>query len=458
MKKFLVMVLAVMLICVGIISVSSAEPETYTIGKYTYYDDGDYSYELLPDGSLAISMLSSKAAFDTIPTENNGRTVTSIGGYAYTGRNDITSVTIPDTITSIGTDAFMKCQNLTEVILPDTMTFIDAYAFRGCSSLESITIPDSVTYIGEGAFISCEKLSDIRISPDHPIYEFSNGLLINKKDKVLMLCQNHNAESYKIPFGFKRIGSSAFEGMNLTSVIIPDSVTTIGRMSFSYMDNLKEITIPDGVTSIGAYCFSNTKNMTAIRISSSVTELGTDCFLKCSNLETIEIDPGNTVFEMLGNSLINKQKNSLYYHLNLDNGTFEVPEGITVIEKDAFEGNTKLECIIIPDTVEEIENCAFRNCANLTSIRLPDKLQIIDSSTFARCKSLKSLTIPEGVIEIQFHALDGCENLEEVVIPASVTSINNSAFTGCNKLVCKVVEGSYAQKFCEKNGIKFVIQ
>ena len=467
MKKFLVMVLAAMLICMGIVSVSSAEPEIITyyltnddgiVEEYNTYQDGAYAYRLLPDETLEIVGFDKNTEVVIIPSENNGRKVTSIGLQVYSSRDDLTTVTIPDTITSIGRNAFSYCRNLREVILPDTLTFIGQYAFRGCSSLESITIPDSVTTIAEGAFSSCENLTDIRISQDHPVYEFSNGVLLNKKDRVLMQYLGRNTGNYEISSEIERIGENAFEDALLSSVVIPDSVTTIGDNAFRFMDNLKEITIPNSVTSIGSMVFYNNKSMTTVRIPAGVTELGGSCFTLCPNLNTIDIDPENPVFEMRGNMLINKQKNSLYYHLDLDYGTFEIPEEITSLENGAFERNKNLTEIIVPDSVTAIGGNAFRNCTELTGIRLPGGLKSIEAYTFERCTSLKSITIPDGVTALSIYTFEGCSNLEEVIIPAGVTQMDPEVFAGCEKLVCKVAEGSYAQEYCEKYGINYVIQ
>ena len=259
-------------------------------------------------------------------------------------------------------------------------------------------------------------------------------------------------------WGIRRIGNGAFESTKLNSIVIPNSVTSIGEYAFRYMNNLKEISIPDSVTVLGSEALFRTPSLTALRIPAGVTEIGSDCFGWCSKLKTIEIDPENPVYEMRGSLLVNKKENMVCYHLDVDTGTVEVPEGIESLQAAAFQDSLRVKEIIIPDTVKSIGRNAFAYCPAMTAVRLPNGLQTIESFTFQYCKTLKSVTIPEGVTEIGICAFESCSALTEVIIPASVTNIDATAFTKCNRVVCKVVEGSYAQKFCEKNGIKFVIQ
>jgi hypothetical protein len=120
---------------------------------------------------------------------------------------------IPNSVTSIGDYAFSDCESLTSVTIPDSVTSIGDGAFFGCDSLTSMTIPDSVTSIGDSAFLGCDSLT-----------------------------------SMTIPASVTSIGNDAFFGCkSLTSMTIPASVTSIGDHAFFGCKSLTSVTIPDGV-------------------------------------------------------------------------------------------------------------------------------------------------------------------------------------------------------------------
>ena len=195
--------------------------------------------------------------------------VTSIGDSAFSDCSSLTSVTIPKSVTSIGDSAFSDCSSLTSVTIPEGVTSVGDSAFHG-SSLTSVTIPESVTSIGRWAFQECFKLdavyitdivawcncsiSDLGYSTAHPepytISLYLNGVLVT---------------DLRIPGSITSIGNYAFQYCSsLTSVTIPESVTYIGECAFEYCSNLTSLTIPEGVTSIGNYAFSNCSSLAVV--------------------------------------------------------------------------------------------------------------------------------------------------------------------------------------------------
>ena len=422
MKKLLTMILALMIACGCLFSAASAETS------------GMYEYTLKSDGTAEITSVDMKCNATMIPAELDGHKVTSIGR-----------------------SAFFYCNKLTNVTIPDGVTSIDFFAFCNCTGLKSISIPDSVTNISEGVFSGCSKLTSIQISPNHPVYIFNNDMLIDKNSMTLLQYTGKGGD-YEVYWGIKAIGAGAFEGKNLKSVVIPNSVTSIGDFAFRSIRGLKSVTIPDTVTSIGFQAFYGDSQLQSITLPSGLKELGYGPFGWCTCLKSIEVSPDNACFEMKDNMLIEKESRKLIYFLDTLKGTLELPDGIREIGENAFENNKGLKEIIIPDSVTAINAAAFNGCQNIVKISLPEGLKRIEYYTFERCSKLESLVIPDGVTYIGGYSFEDCKSLKELIIPASVTAISENAFYGCKKLTCTVSEGSAAQKYCEDNGIKYTVK
>jgi len=210
------------------------------------------------------------------------------------------------------------------------------------------------------------------------------------------------------------------------------TVRGIRTSAFVDCDRLTSITIPEGVTSIGDFAFYCCYGLKSVTIPASVTSIGKGAFLECRSVK-ITVSPKNERYKVVDGVLFDKQQNILMYCPGNRKGAYEIPEGTLLIDDYAFWSGC-LTSVTIPDGVTGIGNEAFAVCEDLISIRIPESVNRIGTQAFTSCKALISIRIPEGVTRIPARAFSNCSSLTSVVIPGSVTSIGNRAFYECSSL------------------------
>jgi hypothetical protein len=300
--------------------------------------------------------------------------------------------------------------------------------------LKAIIIPETldglpVTVIGESAFAE-KGLTSVTL-PNSVSTIGKEAFAANKLTSV------------SIPDSVSTIGEAAFLHNQLTSVIIPDSVSTIGGMAFA--DNqLTSVSIPHGVTTIGDMAFYNNQ-LTSVIIPDSVTSIGESPFARCTGLADIAVEPRNERYASSGGVLFNKTLTTLIqYPAGKKEDRYAIPAGVTSIGDWAFVYCTGLTSVSVPAGVTSIGNRAIERCTGLVDIAVEpcnERYTSLDGVLFNKTlttliqypagKKEDRYAIPAGVTIIEYWAFYGCTGLTSVSIPAGVTSIGGVAFSGC---------------------------
>ena len=214
-----------------------------------------------------------------IPSKINGVTVTTIGTDAFLGLN-ITSVTIPASVTEIGSNAFAGCTNLT-----------------------------SVHYAGDWSNLTIQSGNPaVQDAANAPLFDFEFIPPDNTAVIVTNYKYNGAAADVTIPSRYQgkpvtTIGHAAFFNSAVTSVTIPDSVTSISDEAFGFCSQLTNISIPNSVTYIGFSAFNSCTSLKSITLPSSLSTIQSYAFYNCGNLKTIRIPVsvtsiGNCAFDV----------------------------------------------------------------------------------------------------------------------------------------------------------------
>ena len=287
------------------------------------------------------------------------------------------------------------------------------------------------------------------------------------------------------------IGDYAVYDCGLTSISIPNSVTSVGNRAFFLCDSLTSISIPDSVTSIGEYAFFGTAyynneqnwedgvlylgkylveadsdlsgeytikegttliadsafswrgSLTSVTIGDGVTSIGEYAFYDCDSLTSITIPDSVT---SIGPCAFADCENLTSITVSEGNPVYH-SAGNCIIETSSGTLIAGCNNSVIPNdgSVTSIGYCAFYGCESLTSITIPDSVTFIGEGAFYWCHNLTSVTIGDGVTSIGASAFYDCYSLTSVTIPDSVTSIGASAFSGCDNLTTVYYAGTKEQ-------------
>ncbi len=444
---------------------------------------------------------------------------------------ELIETTIPDGVTTINAGVFANNTVIKTVYLPSELTTVEARAFKGCTALPIIRFRTNIASIGEEAFKGCSALRSVysdavtpptvgadafanchsslaahvtfgnleayeassvwnalNVTSGQPwneiwytttdgnkiAFEAPSNTYIDGKGVILfnndLTNLNYSFRDYttltsmSLPDGITSIGNYAFYALpELASIILPDSLQSIGESAFYHCSSLTSITLPDGITSIGADAFQLCTSLASVNLPASLTSIGKASFYH-TKISSISVPEGITSIESvfgqchdltsitLPASLTSIGRMTFYECSSLTSITLpagltslgerafygcssltsiDIPDGITSIEQMTFERCRLLASITLPDGITSIGEGAFRSCAALESITLPDGITSIGNNAFASCIALESITLPHGLVTLGAGAFDTCRSLLSITIPDNITSIGANTFSNC---------------------------
>ena len=264
-----------------------------------------------------------------------------------------------------------------------------------CGKVEREKIP-SVFHVNSGACEECDPVPS------------TEGVVYRKaKDGQYAEVTRYNGDELHVVIAsefdglpVRKICNGAFEGVQIRSLLIPESVTEIEVAAVVNAYALQRLIIRSNLTLIPESMVAGCKMLTTVDIPDSVSEIGIYAFRECVRLAEIDL-----------------------------------PKGLKKIGYNAFQGCESLETVYIPDGVESIGEWAFCECDNLTEVRLPDSITEISNMLFRSCGALKSVNIPESVTRLGDQAFYGCDSLTGITLPEGITSVGYMCFSSCDNLI-----------------------
>lgn len=316
------------------------DPYSTPFGYADYlYVNGEVLEELVvPDRITEIKYLSF-AGCDSITTITFNNSLEKISHSSFRDCHSLMEVVIPDSVTNIERYAFANCESLESVALPAGLKSISAYVFMACKSLYEVSIHESIESIDTTAFIACLSLSKIEVSADNANYASLDGILYNKTLDAILYVPHAINGKVTISDKITEIPSGFFASYpELDELIIPDSVTFIGKDAFKGCTSLKSIELPfigDSISSENSfsYVFGTVPASLEKVIIKSATVIKDGDFAECSGIKEVYL-----------------------------------PDGVTSIGIGAFMNCYSLSKIVIPKSVTQIKDNAFEGCMKLSAV------------------------------------------------------------------------------------------
>ena len=394
-----------------------------------------------------------------------------LGGSAYQGCENLRSVVFNKNeqyqpALSIGDYTFAKCPLITELSFPGRLTSIGSFTFAGCISLSNVSFEDSYTALKLGYGASSLENS-LKYDEKLPLFGNSNltSLYIGRNIDYETVGAKGYSPFYKQQFltdvRFSQAGTVTYckdyllyKVNNCESLILPESLTTIGNWTFRGMSKLGGIVIPNAVTTIGTYAFADDIALESAKLSTScpwlkeglfsecgklqaitipmvVNKMDTQMFTNCTSLATVTFDDDKDLIEMAyGSSDANNglfrdcPVETLYLGRWLSYNT-EVPS------HSPFYSIAELKNLTLGKYLKVVDKYMFSYCTGLENVYVPDNITSINMWGFRGCSALKSVRFSENLSQIGDYGFSECTSLDNVTFPASMTSTSDNSFSNC---------------------------
>lgn len=385
-----------------------------TLPENSFYNCSNLTSVLLPESLKAVKgstfYLCKKLKSVILP-----ESVKDIPDRMLYGCSDLSEFKCSNDVSSIGKDAFYSC-GLTSLTLPTSLTKIGYEAFS-YSKIKSIVIPSGVKELPERIFQSCSNLEKVTLHSNIK----SIGSYAFYKTAVTKL---------ELPQQLTTLGESALGSTKLIEVTIPDGVVVLERNLFAGSEDLKNVALKGSVTTLNEGVFKSCPSLQTIQfgenkdakegeivIPETVTVIGRYLFSGCATLKSVTFPDSITELPMY---VLEKCTSLTDVIMN---------NNVKTIGNYAFDGCSSLDSISLPSSLTSLGTYAFRNCKALKSLSIPEGVKTIPYYMANGCTSLTSVTYGD-ITKIDSYAFANTA-LEELIIPASVTSLSSNIVNGC---------------------------
>jgi len=307
--------------------------------------------------------------------------------------------------------------------------------------------PDTTLKESEGDASVAETVLSVSTKPSMEDGEWIDRYGVKySADKTKLIDGTNVPANYSVLDGCEIICNSAFAESPLTSITIPDSVTSIGNAVFQDCLSLPSITIPKSVTHIGHNPFVNSGVHKITCLSPDFEIYCGALFEGCTHLISCFSDPWIFFIPETVTSIGDNAFWSCQCVIKV------IPKSVTSIGNGSFAYCSRLcNNLTIPDSVTSIGERAFMGCDSFATVSIPSSIERIEYRTFADCEWLQNITIPDSVQSIGGEAFKGCTRLRSITVPDTVTSIGDRAFADCTVLqrIFNTLESVNVSKFLQ---------